>query len=93
MNFLFGLIGAALTWMLADAWGWGWDVTLVVLGAVIGWLLGRHSKLATRVELLERSMKSLTVGAQVRTQPPSAAPTPTPEFRLEAPPTELGLLL
>ena len=87
MNLLLGLIGAALTWMLADAWGWGWDITLVVLGGVIGWMWGRHSKLVTRVELLERSMKSLAVGEQVRTQPPSAAPAPTPEFRIEAQPT------
>ncbi|MFZ2237601.1 MAG: DUF2339 domain-containing protein [Dokdonella sp.] len=87
MNFLFGLIGAALTWMLADPWGWGWDVTLVVLGGVIGWLLSRTAKLATRVELLERSLKSLTVGAQAQAQPPGATVTATPEFRLEAPPT------
>lgn len=86
MNFLFGLIGAVLTWMLAAAWGWGWEMTLVVVGAVIGWLLGRHSKLATRVELLERSMKALTIGAQVRAQSPGAATTPTTELRLESPP-------
>ncbi len=85
MNFLFGLIGAVLTWMLAAAWGWGWEMTLVVVGGVIGWLLGRNSKLATRVEVLERSMKSMAVGAQARAQPPSAATAPTPEFRLEAP--------
>ncbi len=85
MNFLFGLIGAALTWMLAVAWDWGWETTLVVVGGIIGWLLGRIAKLATRVELLERSLKSLTVGAQVRLQEPRAATEPTPEFRLEAP--------
>ncbi len=85
MNFLYGLIGAALTWMLAVAWGWGWETTLVVVGGIIGWLLGRNAKLATRVELLERSLKTLTVGAQVRAQPPSAATAPVPEFRLEAP--------
>ncbi|MEO7917647.1 MAG: DUF2339 domain-containing protein, partial [Dokdonella sp.] len=84
MNFLFGLIGAVLTWTLASAWGWGWEMTLVVLGGVIGWLLGRMAKLATRVELLERSLKAMAASSRPHPPVPAVAVAAPSEFRLEA---------
>lgn len=83
MNFLFELIGAALTWMLAAGWGWGWEMTLVVLGGVIGWLLSRTAKLATRVEFLERSLTAMAADVVPRPAAPAESAAPIPEFQLQ----------
>ena len=84
MNFLFGLIGVVVTWMLAAGWGWGWEMTLVVLGGVVGWLLSRTTKLATRVEFLERSVKAMATEGTPHTPAIVDSTIAIPEFRLEA---------
>ena len=83
MNFLFGLIGAALTWMLAAGWGWGWEMTMIALGGVIGWLLSRTAKLTTRIEFLERSLKMMSANVASRAPAPVESTASVPEFRLE----------
>ena len=84
MNFLFGLIGAAVTWMLAAGWGWGWEMTLVALGGVIGWQLSRTTKLVARIELLERSLKAMTANVASHAPAPVESSEWVPEFRLES---------
>lgn len=95
MTFVFVLVGAAVTWMLADGWGFGWQATLVIVGGVIGWLFARNAALANRIQSLERQLVDIAIKTAASTPRASATTTPTPTVDLghgvdataEAPPS------